>query len=250
MRVIATFKCAAICLALVGVVSAAQGAVLVDLYNTGLDADGVTLLANGVTDSHYSVVRVSPAVEIKKNITVDGIWPVEPIGPWFANNGISRWLGVAIGDSDTLDTNPDPTVNGLYEWTTTFTVPLDADLATLSITGLWGSDNPGLDILLNGGGTGNTSSGYTSPDAFSIISGVNGVFLPGPNTLTFIVLNLAQVGGNPTGLRVDSMVGTYDAIPPIGAVPEASSFLVVGLGGIFAFGAIGLGKRYGFSAKL
>jgi hypothetical protein len=34
------------------------------------------------------------------------------------------------------------------------------------------------------------------------------------------------------------------------AVPEASSFLVVGLGGIFAFGVIGLGKRYGISVKV
>lgn len=34
------------------------------------------------------------------------------------------------------------------------------------------------------------------------------------------------------------------------AVPEASSLLVVGLGGIFAFGAVGLGKRYGISLNV
>jgi hypothetical protein len=35
----------------------------------------------------------------------------------------------------------------------------------------------------------------------------------------------------------------------VSAVPEASSILVMGLGGVFAFGAVWLGKRFGFAFK-
>lgn len=249
MRSFGFLRNAAFCLAISCAAGSAQAAFFADLFNTGVDGAGAPL-AGGVDDPHYSVVRVVPLAGIRDIVAPEG-FPLPAAGPWVANDANSKWIGVATNDSGTLDMNPDPSANGIYNWTTSFFVPFNADLSTISISGLWGSDNPGLDILLNGVGTGNTSSGFTSLDAFSIASSLGDVFIPGVvNTLTFIVQNTAQVDGNPTGLRVDDMVSSFDVLPPIGAVPEASSFLVVGLGGIVAFGALGLGKRYGISLKV
>lgn len=254
MRLFGMLKCVAVCLTLAGVARVAPAAFLTDLHNTGVN-DGGSLLANGVTDSHYSVTRTSSALVGIKNVTVavSGF----PFPYWAPNDSDSQWLGVATGAATEADPLVDSIAegNGIYEWTIHFDVPDFADLSTISITGLWGSDNPGLDILLGNSlgiqSTGNTSDGYGVPlDAFAIGSILGDVFAYGDNWLTFKIQNTAQDGGNPTGLRVDNMLATYDVLPIGAVVPEASSFLVIGLGGIFAFGAIGLGKRYGISAKL
>ena len=123
-----------------------------------------------------------------------------PVGSaWMANSGTAKWIGF-----DTAESSADP---GDYEFTTT--VDLDGfDAATATISGGWSTDNAGLDILVNGVGTGHTSDGN-----FGIFHPVEvgpGLFQPGLNTITFR-FNNALAG--PAGLRVDAAVyaGNLDA---------------------------------------
>lgn len=259
MRVFGISKCVAVCLTLIGATTVAQAAIQIDgLHNTGVKSGG-GLWAHGQTDPDYTVARVLPSAPLPgiKNVVVDNS-PAFPFGYWAPNDGDSLWLGVTTGTSTEVDQTVDSVSegHGYYDWTIHFDIPAFADLSTISITGLWGSDNPGLDIMLGNltfgiQSTGNTSDGYGVPlDAFSIGSLLGDKFAYGDNWLTFRVRNDAQNGGNPTGLRVDEMSATFEPLLVGAPVPEASSFLVIGLGGIFAFGAIGLGKRFGISAKL
>lgn len=236
MRKFAALKNAAICLALVGFASSAEAAVLVDLYNTGVDGAHAVLPNNTIGDPHYALTSVPGGTTTTRIRTS----PAFPIPPYIADNTLSRW----IGPNNASDFVSPP---GNYTYATTFDLtgfnPLSA-----SISGGWASDNDGVAIKLNGV----TVSGATSFTQFSLgfaPFSITSGFIAGINTLEFIVHNGGSApgnnsgGSNPTALRVEmSGIAT--------AVPEASSFLVVGLGGIFAFGAAGLGKRYGFSAKL
>jgi hypothetical protein len=78
------------------------------------------------------------------------------------------------------------------------------------------TDDPGVDILLNGISTGNTGSGFSPFKDLSIKSG----FVAGVNTLDFIVYN----AGGPTGLRTQPAGVTQVQ------VPEPASLALVGVG--------------------
>lgn len=248
MRVSATIKRAVVCLSLLGVANAVHAAVLVDLYNTGVSDDAVpVVLPDGtVGDPHYSLLTIPTSdplgtYDIRVRTSAGG-YPISPNGPYLGDNGLSAW----IGPNNDAELNSYP---GDYYFKTTFDLT-GFDPATASITGRWSSDNDGVGIFLNNtlvvGATdfAQFALGFAS---FTISSG----FTTGLNELVFVVHNGGYgpgnsdpeaYGNNPTALRVEMTGVAY--------VPEASSFLVVGLGGIFAFGVIGLGKRYGISAKL
>lgn len=103
-----------------------------------------------MNDSHYSVGPTSsPLPGIKKKVVVINL--EYPMPAWFANDGDSQWLGVARWCSKTADPSLDTVADGdgYYAWTTMFEVPANANLSTISISGLWGSDNPCLDICRN-----------------------------------------------------------------------------------------------------
>lgn len=216
------------------------------LYNTGVDGTGTAVAADSTADAHYTVVRTSsPLAGISGIVAPSNTYPLP--GPWISNASStdSKWAGVSTnGSALATEIDPSPGPNGLYSWTTTFNIPALTDLSSVILQGRWATDNPGTNIIVtnasnpSGVATGNTAGGYSSWYNFSI---PGSLLTTGANTLTFLVTNEAftGAGGNPTGLRVEFT-----------AVPEASSFLVIGLGGVFAFGAIGLGKRYGISLKV
>ena len=190
---------------------------ITDLYNTGVDGSG-NALGNNVADTHYSLI-VQPAGGTFAAETVSDVG--FPFPPWFANNANSRW----IGPDSAASANGAP---GNYTYRTTFSLAGDVDLGTVSISGMWGSDNTGPDILINGASTGNaTTNQFGSPTAFSIASG----FVVGLNTLDFMVVN-AGSSINPTGLRVDQVMGMYD----VTSVPVVEP----GMGAIFGLGLAGL----------
>ena len=165
---------------LAATVSTAHAVVISDLYNTGVDGAG-TPLGGGVDDPHYAIFAQPGAGSlVDSTVPVDGF----PIPPWVANDANSRWIGPATADA----VGPP----GGYIYRTSFTLPVDVDLSTVLITGLWGTDDPGLDILINTASTSNTSSGFGSLTAFSITPG----FVVGANTLDF-VLHMRGVGGRP-----------------------------------------------------
>jgi hypothetical protein len=180
---------------------------IANLYNTGLDAVGNYQPAFA-PDGNYTVVS-SPLGPFTPVAVDDTVYPFPSF--WVANNSPnSRWIGTSAQFSD----GP----NGNYLYRTTFSLPANATSAMIS--GLWATDDPGLDILINGNSTGQVSAGFSSLVPFSVASGFN----VGLNTLDFLVAN---VGGGPTGLRVDGIKGTYQ-------IPEPAS-LAMGFGGSLAW---------------
>jgi hypothetical protein len=158
-----------------------------------------------------------------------------PIGPWFANDATSSWIGT---------TSAAP---GDYTYSTTFDLA-GLNAGTASIAGNWAGDNSGVSILLNGFATGITADagsvnfgGFTG---FTIGSTAN--FVAGLNTLSFTINNAddpLNPGNNATGLRV-AMTGNADTATT--SVPEPSDFV----GTAFAFGSVVLLKRKMTKKKL
>jgi hypothetical protein len=161
------------------------------LYNTGLDSFG-NYLATGQPDGNYSVIA-SPLGPFTPVAVDDTTFPFPP---WVPNNPTaSRWIGP---QTNTLGPF------GFYRYRTSFFLPANATNVMLS--GLWGTDDPGLNIFINGIPTGQFSLGFTTLVPFSVTSG----FIPGAtNNLDFRLLNVV----GPTGLRIDKIQGKYDLIP-------------------------------------
>ena len=192
----------AVCFALVILMVGAtlsSAAIINDLRNTGLDGIGSYIATHGTPDGNYTMLSsplVYPAVTVN-----DTVWPIAPNGPWLINNPGSRWIG------------PDASSNGAggnYVYRTTFTVPANAILSTVNVSGLWATDDQGIDVVINGISTGQTDFGMSAFAPFTITSG----FVFGLNTLDFHVVN-ANIGTNPTGLRVDRVLGTYRVPEPL-----------------------------------
>ena len=166
------------------------GFTIADLYNTGVD-NARNLLGDSVADSHYTLTS-SPAGTVTPAVTTRGnTYPIVP-GVWVANTKTSRWIGPNTASAE------GPVGN--YTYKTTFTLP---SFSTASIVGEISVDNNITDILINGVSVGNIAAirTFTTISKFSISSG----FVVGTNTIEFKVYN----GGGPTGLLVDSIVGSY-----------------------------------------
>lgn len=139
-----------------------------------------------------------------------------PIGPWLGDSSHSAWI------VPSLDTNGP---EGDYIYTMSFDMT-GLDPATASIVGRWSLDNFGNDILLNGVSTGNTNltGAFTSWTDFSISAAEGDAFLPGINTLSFLVNN-APSSNNPAGVRWEFLSTTAAAIPePSGLIAAALGF--------------------------
>jgi hypothetical protein len=131
--------------------------------------------------------------------------------------------------------NPAALDDGIYVYRTTFILgPLIPQTAVL--TGLWSTDNAGVDIPINGISTGFTTSVVQFQTGFASFNITSG-FVRGMNALDFVVNN----GGagfdrySPTGLRVE-ISGTADR------VPEPSTVALLGIG---ILGLVGCGWRRG-----
>ena len=111
-----------------------------------------------------------------------------PIPPWIGDNSSSAWIAPVTGNFSPA---------GFFSYRTTFDLT-GMDPASATLSGQWATDDGGVDILINGTSTGASSAGFSSFTPFQISSG----FVPGTNTLTFMVVN-GSPNGNPTGLRVE-----------------------------------------------
>lgn len=200
--------------------SAANAASIPGLYNTGV-LDDLMLAAAGTADLHYLLV-VSPDV----NFPGPNAIVASPIaaGYWQPNNSTSQWIGPALNQG--YPSGAATHAAGAYTYRLTFDLT-GLDPLTASISGKWQADNSGTAIRLNGVSTGNTAGSYTPLFSFAISSG----FVSGLNTLDFVVNNLSAGGANPTGLRVDSLVGTAAAVP----APAAGWLLGTGLLGVLGW---------------
>ncbi|MBI3347339.1 MAG: PEP-CTERM sorting domain-containing protein [Burkholderiales bacterium] len=176
----------------------AQAAPILGLFSTGLNAAG-TAQTGGLADAHYNVVSSgAPAVVL-----------TAPPGTYAANSAASKWIWAQANGQPAITT---------FTFRTTFDLS-GMDAASAQISGLWGTDNTGIDILLNGISTGISLPGsavtnFTSLHSFSIGSG----FVAGVNTLDFVVKDVGVVGAFRAELR-----GTANTIP------EPASLALVGL---------------------
>lgn len=202
-RIVATLSLAAAGLTPLGAFAAP-----ISIFNTGVNAAGVGLggVALGGSDSHYSTALATAPIVVSNPAYV-------------ANNATSQWIWASR-------------VEGFqtYTFTTTFDLTgLDATTAVLN--GLWGADNQGLDILLNGVSTGDKLLGvvvqnFNKLHAFTLESG----FLDGLNTLSFVIKN----DGGPGAFRAQ-FVGTADEAS--NDVPEPGTLALVAVA-LLAAGAL------------
>ena len=170
---------------------------ILTLFNTGVDAAG-TPQADDSPELHYALGGGSAMTGIPFVATSAGGFP---IGPWLNDNTVSAWI------TPSLTTEGPNAVNGAanYFYQTRFDLT-GRDPATAVIEGQWSSDNDGIDILINGSSTAQSNPAqYWAWTPFRIAQG----FVPGINTLTFVVNNGAgeTTVSAPTGLRVE-MRGT------------------------------------------
>jgi hypothetical protein len=165
----------------------APGRQIPGLFNTGVNPQGVPLSDNAV-DPHY---RLMPGEAVAYAATEGGGYPIPP---WLGSSSMSTWI------SPSPDTLGRGDASGTYNYSYETTFDLTGfNPATARLAGRWLTDDSGVNILINGIGTGqvNTNS-YATWTPFEITSG----FVAGINRLTFVVNNGAPDNA-PTGLRAE-----------------------------------------------
>jgi len=176
------------------------------LFNTGVDDNGVPLPNGPATlDPHYTIIA-GPAGLGPAHLEDETAFPIVS-GPWLANSPTSKWIAPQFNTSGAP--------GGVYDYELLFDLT-GFDPATAYVTGSWATDNPGLDILLNGASTGQTSGGFGALTPFTLASG----FVDGVNSLVFRVRNN---GTGYTGLRVEGIQGFAYS-------PEPATCLVLAAG--------------------
>ncbi|MCA9266116.1 MAG: lamin tail domain-containing protein, partial [Planctomycetales bacterium] len=163
------------------------------LFATGL-SDSRTPLAPGAVDPHWFVTS-----------TRDPLQAMSPNPAWLGGTGSSQWSGLVSSGS----ANVEP---GTYSFSTEFDLS-EYDAATAVISMLVAVDDSLSAVRLNGVDTGISTSGF---DAFRGPFTLNSGFLPGLNTLEFVVIN-GGTAANPSGLHV-----SFDAT----AVPMRDNTIV------------------------
>jgi hypothetical protein len=179
----------------------AHAASITGLVNTGS-------FASGVQDINYALNGNSFGY-----VTSNGSFPLN--GAWIANTATSKWITPALNQGTSFD----PSANGTYSWKLSFDLS-GFNAATANFSGRFAADNSAV-VKLNGVQVG-TAGGFSSFSSFNANSG----FYSGLNTLEFVVTNLAQGSGNPTGLRVEFLQSNVTPVPE----PETYAMLLAGLG--------------------
>jgi hypothetical protein len=197
----------------------ANAVVIGGLHNTGVDANNAAVTGVGSVDQHWSLADGTAYVSGQ-----NGVFPLAR--HWIPDDTTSRW----ITPRPLAGTSLDPVVNGFYAYTLNFS--LEGFLAdTASFTGRFAADNSVSQIILNGNVLAASGGGFGSWKDFSANSG----FVSGLNSLQFVVKNVHQSAGNPTGLRVEFTGSDVTAA----AVPEPASWAMM-IGG---FGLVGAAMR-------
>lgn len=181
------------------------------LVNSGQVAGGGTVTIGVAQEANWFLnSEVRPW-----NSVVNGSFPQ---GPWLADNATSRWMTPARNAGQSFDAAAD----GFYTYSLRF--DLDGFVpATASFSGRFAADNQVAQIRLNG-----TVISQAGPGGFSGWTGfaASSGFISGFNTLDFVVRNLRQSSGNPTGLRVEFVDSRITAVPE----PASWAMLIAGFG--------------------
>ncbi len=180
-----------------------------DLFNTGMDDDGIALPDNAV-DPHYALIQNPDVPGSDDAITQDTTqFPITATPTvWLPTNSVSKWIGPRF--------NTAPSAIGLYTYRTVIDLT-DRDTSTLIIEGRWATDNTGRGIRVNGVSTDNpqNTAQFASWTPFTIY-GKDVALVQGLNTIDFIVENQDAIGY--TGLRVEIVRSNLRI--PAGTPPE------------------------------
>ena len=158
------------------------------LFNTGVD-DAGTPLNRGDTDPHWNIVVnpdprfVAPAAAVTTDLS--------SAAGWVSAGDTAKWVSIVERGSTFI-------APGTYVFETTFDLT-GLDPSNAQIYGSFLVDNTVTDVLLNGNSTGLSGGEWTSSTAFSISDG----FVPGQNTLTFMIQNRTPgMPNTPGGIAV------------------------------------------------
>jgi hypothetical protein len=200
------------------------------IQNTGMDSTGIQLNDMG-PDPNYVILELNQ----HPYATFDDA-NAYPFELWSQNSSLSRWISPRPTYA-TFQTDPP----GIYTYRTTFDLAGLDDLTAELIFRLSADD--GVTVRLNG--TDAYSLPQTGPlyQQFSDYITLNSGFIPGVNTLDFVVTNGPSLELNPTGLRVE-ISGSADAAGAGAAssVPEPQDFALT-LPALTALLAVGLRRR-------
>ena len=171
-----------------GLLPFANAATVPTLFGTGLDDSG-NPLAPGSIDTHYIVIESASNAVVLNNLR----------DTYLPNDENSQWIWQQV---DGQPTNVTRTFRTTFDLT-------GFDSNTVVVNGRWGTDNEGVDILINGVSTGISLPG-SSLDNFGQLHSFQIVdnFVLGINTLDFIVRDV----GNVSAFRAE-LVGTVVPIP-------------------------------------
>jgi hypothetical protein len=175
------------------------------LHNSGIDASGLPI-AGGSLDPAWTFATNPDGGAA--SVYVGSAIP----GAWLANDTTSKWIGSRANLTDGAIPLGDYTYRATFDMT-------GRDTNSVIIIGRWASDNWGTPVRVNGVAVDVPPSfNFNSWTTFTLASS-NATFLPGLNTLDFVVNN---AGNGPGGLRLEfTLVSarTLPGIAPAIAVP-------------------------------
>ncbi len=180
----------------------------ITVHNTGVDSTD-TLVAMGAQTEFWTFL--SAPAGASETVGSDAFRYKHPA--YVADSSVSAWVAPAA--------NGNASVLGFYVYE--LLVDLTGfDLSTVSITGMFSTDNNGF-IRVNGAAAAATTgfADFGSLHAFTLDSD----FVAGINSIQVGANN----GGNPTAFRVEFSDASGTPIDPT-AVPEPASLLLVGSG--------------------
>jgi hypothetical protein len=198
-------------------IAPAQAVTITGLYNTGVDGSSVSVVGVGVVDQHWTLTSGTAYVSGQ-----NGVFPLN--GAWLADDATSRW----ITPQPRAGVDLDPVTDGLYYYNLGFSLT-GFQPATASFAGRFAADNNVTAIRLNGNLLAASGGDFDIWTSFAANSG----FVAGANTLQFVVTNIGQTSGNPSGLRVEFTASD------VTAVPEPASWAMM----IAGFGLVGAAMR-------
>ena len=178
------------------------------LFNTGLDGNRVAL-ADNANDPHYQIITNADGAVISAIVENSTAFPIVA-GPWLANTASSKWVGPRLDSAGSAGL---ASGNGIYVYRTTFDLS-DRDASTVVIQGRWATDNLGVQIRLNGVDLGLQNTAQFPVWTTFVIDTNASTFLPGVNTIDFVVQNQDGVAGY-TGLRAEFTASNARLLPNI-----------------------------------
>ena len=182
------------------------------VFNTGVDDFG-DALPDATVDAHYRLVVNADGPSPDAIVQDSTAFPIVT-GPWVANNAGSKWVGPRFNTSAAAGLAQG---NGLYTYRLTFDLT-GLEPATARVSGVWSTDNLGIDILVNGQST-------SQPNGAQFVAftpfAVTNHFVSGLNTIDFTVQNVDVVAGY-TGLRVDQIRGLAAKALTVGITSPAN----------------------------